>query len=89
MVLLRGDIEDSQISVQEARYLANIWHWYLLDDEKYAYLEVFNYKPETFDFQSFVTNEMENFQSHSQRPSPGPASVVGNSGIPENSGSKS
>lgn len=54
LVLMRGNIETLVMSTQEAQYLTNMWQLFLLDDDKYKLMEIFNYKPQQFDFQRVV-----------------------------------
>ena len=58
IVLMRGDVDTSVITTQEAQLLANLWQIYLLDDDKYKLLETFNHEPTKFDY-NLVLKDIE------------------------------
>lgn len=56
---MRGDVETEILDSTEAQFLANIWQWYLLNDQKYRFVQTFNHHPQDFQFEK-ILEELDN-----------------------------
>jgi len=54
VVLMRGEIDPTQIDIQEAQTLANQLQLYYLSDTQYKLVQEFNDSPSTFDYNSLL-----------------------------------
>ena len=60
-------MDTSRLKVQEAQLLANLWQWFLLDDDKYTWVERFNHQPAQFDFNALLHQLDGVLQQHAEQ----------------------
>uniref|UniRef100_A0A6B2LNH8 Uncharacterized protein n=1 Tax=Arcella intermedia TaxID=1963864 RepID=A0A6B2LNH8_9EUKA len=54
IVLMRGEVDDSKLSLQEAGILVSLYELYYLKDDYYSLVETFNVHPEKFNFEDLL-----------------------------------
>lgn len=65
IVLMRGQILDQHMTIVEGQYLINFWQLYLLDDDRYKLVRLFNHQPGKFDFNRFLAEVKVDLENES------------------------